>query len=261
MSNAMLLFSAAELAYASYGKLEAAPTNSPLNIDVLTDPLGSVTMPAVEATEFAKRHPTVVASYDDLPGTGFQATVFAATPGNLTLAIRGTETSGGDCFPTDADILSFGAAYDQIVAMVNWWKRASGDPGTDVEQFRLVEVPNTQIPEGAVVLRAGVNPDTSYVLDVADRVAAFTVAEGNISAALAADPDHRVEVAGHSTGGHLAMAFSTIFASDATGATVFNAPGFTDNETNQLFFQKLGGSIPEEGATIVCVSDAVSEVT
>jgi hypothetical protein len=209
MTSATTLFSAAELAQASYDKLQAGAANTDFNLGVLTRP--RVGMSLTQATAFAKRFPTVVASYDDLPGTGFQATVFkdtsGAVPGNLTLAIRGTEDSGGDFFPTDADILTGGAAYDQIVAMVNWWKRASADPGTSeeptmVDQFRLAEVSNSQIPEGAVVLRAGVNPDTSYVLDVADQVAAFTVAEGNIIAALAADPDHRVEVVGYSRRSH-----------------------------------------------------------
>ncbi|MGH7602919.1 MAG: calcium-binding protein, partial [Gemmatimonadaceae bacterium] len=253
MSDILQLSRNAELAFASYAKLRPSDTALPTNIDALAGPTG-IGMSPTQATEFAKSFPTVVASYNDLPGTGFQATVFkdtagTGTPGNLTLAIRGTEYSGGDFVPTDTDILAGGAAYDQIVAMVNWWNRASAAPGAMVNQFQLVEVPNSQIPQGAVVLRAGANPDTSYVLAATEeQKAAFSVAEGNISAALAADPDHRVEVVGHSTGGHLAMAFSTIFASTAAGTTVFNAPGFTDSETNQLFFQKLGGAIPAEGA-------------
>jgi hypothetical protein len=118
-----------------------------------------------------------------------------------------------------------------------------------VEQYRLVELPYAQIPDGAVVLRSGANPDTYLVLDVAAPKPAFTELEGNFSAALALDADGRVEVTGHSLGGHLGMAFSTIFASRTAEVTVFDAPGFWDTSTNRAFFEKLGGSIPVEGAT------------
>ena len=116
MTSTATLLGAAKSAQGSYGQLQEGPTSSNFNLGVLRGP--TVGMSLTEATEFAKRNPTVVVSYDDLPGTGFQATVFrdTATPGNLTLAIRSTENSGGHFVPTDLDILAGGAAYDQIVA-------------------------------------------------------------------------------------------------------------------------------------------------
>ena len=128
--NVADLVNRAELALAAYADLRAGATAQAVNIDALapiTDPTSSRT----QALSFAARYPAVIASYDDLPGTGFQATVFkdtpkTGTPGYLTLAIRGTESSGGDLIPTDSDIWAGGAAYDQIVAMVIRW--AHGPP-------------------------------------------------------------------------------------------------------------------------------------
>ena len=244
------LFESAQLAEAAYADLQRGETFAQRESLVRAD------LALAQAEEFALRYPTVVAFHDDLKAeespTGFQVVVFkdsaeTDTPGNLTVAFRGSRLP--EDLSTGADLVLAGTAYDQIVAMVNWWNRASASPGTSVEQFRLVELPYTQISAGAVVLRAGANPDTYLVLDLAESKPAFTVEEGNLSAALARDPDGRVEVTGHSLGGHLGMAFSTIFASRTASATVFNAPGFWDTATNRAFFEKLGGSIPPLNAT------------
>jgi putative lipase involved disintegration of autophagic bodies len=79
-------------------------------------------------------------------------------------------------------------------------------------------------------------------LDVAPQAAAFSD-ERNISQRLAnEDTNAKVDLTGHSLGGHLALAFSSLFDSVTGQVTVFNAPGFK-TET-QAFFAKLGGSIP-----------------
>jgi pimeloyl-ACP methyl ester carboxylesterase len=203
-------------------------------------------MSASQALAFAARYPTVVTFFDDT-NSGLQVAVFKDTvddaPGNVTVALRGTTLP--EDLPAGVEIGGAGAAYGQIVAMVNWWNRASGAPGQMVNQFRLTEIQNHLIPSGAVVLRPGAMPDTSYVLDVMPQVAAFTD-ERNISSTLAADPDGKVDVAGHSLGGHLSLAFSSLFSSVTGQVTVFNAPGFKDNPTNRSFFTKLklGSGIP-----------------
>jgi pimeloyl-ACP methyl ester carboxylesterase len=131
-----------------------------------------------------------------------------------------------------------GAGYNQIVAMANWWAKASAPSGQMVQQFRLISYAPDVVPAGAVVLRSdGVQ---SLVLEAAPTVEAT----GELAAALVSDADGRVDVTGHSLGGHLAMAFSSLFASHTGQVTVFNAPGFSNSTVNQDFFIKLGGSIP-----------------
>ena len=98
-------------------------------------------------------------------GTGFNATVFKDVPGNLTLAIRGTDALLDNDTVADSNIALAGAGYDQIVAMVNWWLRATTLKNQMVNQFRLAEVQLQDVSEGAVVLRA--TAESAYVLDVA----------------------------------------------------------------------------------------------
>ncbi|MDP2242366.1 MAG: putative Ig domain-containing protein [Burkholderiales bacterium] len=255
MTSAAIVFNNAELSFAAYSNLTSGSTSLDENRDGLINVAGGGLTPA-QATDFARRFPTIITQYADTlanggMSTGFNATVFADVNGKLTLAIRGTDSLGigGDTSDLAAgqDIVFNGMAYDQIVALVNWWNRASTAPGEMVNQFRLVEMANHSIPAGAVVMRPGTNTDTSYVLDAASQILAFSE-ERNISAQLAADPDQRVEVTGHSLGGHLGLAFSTLFAGQTGQVTVFNTPGFKDNAINRAFMVKLGGMIPAAGA-------------
>jgi hypothetical protein len=133
MSMPDLLLNSAELALASYANLKKGPTGDSINLDALSpqiDPLSSL----VQTTAFAARYPTVVTQYADTitggMGTGFNATVFKDTagldtPGKLTLAIRGTDDLFGNDRTADSDIAFSSSGYDQVVAMVNWWARAS----------------------------------------------------------------------------------------------------------------------------------------
>jgi hypothetical protein len=88
------LLEAAELSVANYGNLNLGPTNTDKNRGALE---GAGLTPT-QVARFITLHSSVVAVYDDLPGAGGQATAFkdAAITGNLTPAIRGTETSGGE---------------------------------------------------------------------------------------------------------------------------------------------------------------------
>lgn len=254
--NSQVLFNSAELSLASYSTLVQGETR--LQTSALQ--AEGKGMSLTQATAFATRFPTVITQYADTLangglGTGFNATVFKDATGNLTLAIRGTDSLGvtGDAsdLSTGLDIVGSGAGYDQIVAMVNWWNRASAPAGQMVNQFRLAEVPLNQIPSGAVVLRSGA--ESAYVLNVAPQVAAT----GELAAALAVDPDLRVDLTGHSLGGHLAMAFSSLFASRTGQVTVFNAPGFSNSTVNQDFFAKLGGLIPTGSINNVAADESL----
>ena len=204
----------AELSLASYSELEAGTPN----VDALRDDDRGLS--AKQAELFAQKY-SVIAQYND--------TVFKDNDtGQLTLALRGTEIEGKD-LSTDASIWAGGAGYDQIVALYNWWSRVTARPGDPVLQYRLVGVSSN--PQAVQV--------GSQWLEPADTVIAVG---GDIYNAV--DLDSALEITGHSLGGHLAMAFSTLFAGFTTEVTVFNAPGFKDNFTNQDFFAALGGSVP-----------------
>ncbi|MFZ1832670.1 MAG: calcium-binding protein [Pseudomonadales bacterium] len=149
----------------------------------------------------------------------------------MTLAIRGSN-SYGDWVSDLTQILPSGAAYDQIVEMYNWWQKVSNPQGTLVGQCTIARGLGSA-PPNSVELWAG-----AYLLQTAP-----VQATGELSQALALDP--LIDVTGHSLGGHLAMAFASIFAADVGQVTVFNAPGFLSSTVNQRFFAGLGGSIPD----------------
>ncbi|MCU7860758.1 MAG: hypothetical protein KZQ86_13220, partial [Candidatus Thiodiazotropha sp. (ex Lucinoma kastoroae)] len=182
------------------------------------------------------------------------------TTGNLTLAIRGT-LEAGDFLPTDADILLHGAGYDQILAMKNWWLRATAPSGQEVQQFGIQHYLQgvDPVPEGAVFLyRVEGNGPVPIARDYYVIPVAPAGATSEVVQALAADPGGRLDVTGHSLGGHLVMAFGTLFSDHTSELTVFNAPGFIDSSGNRNFFAALGGSVPVGQSTTNVIANEAS---
>ena len=249
--NTQTLYTQSELALATYASLTTAPVVD--QIDALKANNG---MSDSQARAFAAKY-TVVTQFNDTPaeggmGTSFSATVFKDTSGNLTLAIRGTLETG-DFFPTDADIATLGVAQDQVVAMWNWWQRVSNSNGQPVAQVKAFAGTQTP-PAGSVAVFA----DSAYNYYLVPGASSGATANGllaNSSAAMAGDSDRKLNVTGHSLGGHLAMAFGSLFFGATSEVAAFNAPGFKNNPGNQQLFGRLGGNIPNGAVTTNVIAD------
>src|SRR4051812_3697585 len=121
--NTQVLSSIAQAAQASYESLSAGDT-----LDILARKLqtsrGGFSL--TQSQNFAFEQSVVLQYNDDEvesggTGTSLSLTVFKDTSGQLTLAIRGT-LEFADFTPTDANIFTMGAGYDQIAALYNWWQ-------------------------------------------------------------------------------------------------------------------------------------------
>jgi len=242
MTTALEYLKQAEFALAAYANLPAGEPNQAA--------LREAGMASPQATQFAGNY-TVLTQFNDTPaegglGTSFSATVFRDSSNNLTLAIRGTAElvgSPNDILPTDANIATAGAGYDQIVAMWNWWQRVSNVENAAVTQYRLLPTP---VDPSHATRIAGAGLWLEWYTGTAN---------GTLRAALAADADQKLDLAGHSLGGHLAMAFGAIFPGVANQITVFNAPGFKDTSDNRSFFALLGGALPSGANTTNVIAD------
>ena len=173
-----------------------------------------------QAEEFARRYPLVVAQIDDVT-SGLSMTAFRDSSGGVSLAIRGSELSLADWLLTNTDIAINGAGYQQIAALYNAWQRLTHRLGETITVYD-VDLGNSADP---VVARTMVN-------DL-----------GTASTPLVS-PGAAVSVAGHSLGGHLALAFAGLFPLNAREVHAFNAPGFIDSPLNRTFFARLGGQLP-----------------
>lgn len=163
------LFNNAELALAAYADLNT--TQSTLDQKLALIDAG---MTDKQAKEFATRYPEVIAH---IPNTdsGFSATVFKDTNGQLTVAFRGTEASLGNVDLTEADlseIAPLGAAYHQIVDMFNWWQTISNPAGSMVNQFEIANY-SSNPPAGAVLIA-----DYTYLVPVAQVAATGELESG-----------------------------------------------------------------------------------
>lgn len=137
MNAATNYFMQAELALASYAELQAGTPN----VDKLKD--GTKGLSDKQANNFATTY-DVVAQYNDglTEGgldSGLSVTVFQTKDTKqLTVAIRGTEIEDYRDVITDAVMIDKGVAYNQVVALYNWWKRETTPSNEQVTQYRVM---------------------------------------------------------------------------------------------------------------------------
>ncbi len=160
--------------------------------------------------------------------SGFDVTVWrnlkdesgnATTGGKLVVSMRGTEPLL-DLSVADFDLALTGKARLQMVDMVNWWFRETGDAGQAVRQIALDLNP----------LSGQIFKETSAAMGTG-RISATDLVQG-------------VEVNGHSLGGYLSAAFSRLFGAQAhvTHTSTFNSAGFApDAEIGFTQLQNLIG--------------------
>jgi hypothetical protein len=170
------------------------------------------------------------------------------TSQEITIAFRGTELSGPD-IQSDLTLFFEGAAFDQIIALYNWWMRESATGAQPVTQYTtgLYDVNFENLPQGAVELYRfntfnGTDGTVTTGVYLLESTPFQSEGEGQ---AVALSFSQFKNIVGHSLGGHLAMAFEQLFGNSSNQVQVFNAPGFNTSEPGvAALFQTLGGEVP-----------------
>jgi len=204
----------------------------------------------LQAQQFAEKFPTIIGQYKD-SSSGFNVTAFRSVGGDLSLAFRGTESTSANDLGADLQLFSRGAAIDQIISMYNWWMRISTVPGENVvvpQYQRSYYTAGVEEPPSGSTLLYNEPLGTqglirSHYLILLDGASPISVQEGNIGEELHSTTPAKVDVTGHSLGGHLALAFHALFGSFVNEGFAFNAPGIADNSTTQNLFAGLGGTV------------------
>jgi len=232
-----------ELALAGYGAFGVAGVPLVDDLKILNgDPAG---FSDLQARRFTDRFDVAIRTFEDARSAGgsgntsFDVTVFrglaavGADTGKLFISFRGVaqRISSPSDLSAVAQIGFYGAAVDQIVAMHNWWLRVSTPLGSTS--------PN-------LVRQYAFSPLLNLLTRAAD-----VCNTGELAALGPVGSPIRVAVTGSSLGGHLAMAFATLFPANTVEAVAFNSPGFPATASVQSLFAGLGGVVPVVGNPLI----------
>jgi hypothetical protein len=173
----------------------------------------------------------------NVPYNGFSAAVFQDKNGQKVLALRGTEVELGGQLLTDllnTDGLSIGGngfANNQAVEMVRYYRRLTtvgGQPVTytNDQAWQLFAMKNSLVVPAAAAMPV-------LVPVLAASFAAFKAElQADTGIVVAGKPGESVlsvsdklDVTGHSLGGHLALLFARIFPQATNEVVTLNAPG------------------------------------
>ena len=250
MSENSKLFEMASLAEAAYADLfkdGALQTDRAEVKNILIANKWSAT----QADEFLTHYRVV--SQQPNTDTGYSATLFerldadgsltgtvGAGTGQYVFAQRGTEAlaqAGLDLAVDIGDLVADGLAWSQIVDMYNYWKQLTTPENQHYQKATIVLQPFPPVSGG-------------FILDrTVGLVAAFFRTIQLADAISPAGPKVPVgaplEVAGHSLGGHLASAFTRLFAGVASQAYTMNGAGYAEilgSSNVQYVFSQLGGA-------------------
>jgi Ca2+-binding RTX toxin-like protein len=227
-----------QMAEASYADFEGRDFNDPSDIKAALMNNGFSDAQATDLVAHWK-----VASHLPNTSTGFSATVFEnrQNPGEYVMAIRGTEPGHWytDIILADiADIGADGIALNQAIDLMNYYQRLTTRIDGNAVQYALYEGP-IEPAQGVdyIEYEDGIPfSGTQYRYLVIDGYAqGLGVIPESVS---------KIDVAGHSLGGHLAMILSRLDPGRIGDVYTYNAPGFDthligSNDT-EWFFNAMG---------------------